>query len=272
MTKRALTVSFLLLFAGFSHVFAMNAEVKAFPSSVELSWSEVEDAVFYDIYSGEDFIIRLDNTSLSYTVEKLFSDKSYSFSIAARTEDNATLDAAFLDTKTTSWDGLYKWVNKTSKDNHGKVRSIIIRIETAYDESVGQYHNIYMKKDDGTEVKIFPLYSFDDPEAGQWVDYNASDPAAVSYKFNAERFNIAPFDPAKWRMDKVIIDYDSSSAYIQTSAMGLVFETVSGYELYIEDNRMRLSFLTEGSGIVDGFLFKNPNPGEGDAFILTRLE
>ena len=69
-----------------------------------------------------------------------------------------------------------------------------------------------------------------------------------------------------------MIDYDSSSAYIQTSALGLVFDTVTSYKLFIEDGKMKMSFTTEGSGIVGEFLFRNPNPGEGDAFILTRIE
>lgn len=272
MTKRALTVSFLLGFWGLSCISAMQAEAESFPSSVELSWSDVPDAVYYDIYSGEKFIVRLEEDNHSYTVGNLFSDKDYSFSIAARTAENETLDAAFVDTRTTSWDGIYEWINRTDKNNHGKVKSIKLRIDTDISEEVGQYHNVYMYMDDGREVKIFPLYEFGDPASGKWVDYSSSTPDAISYRLNAERFNISPFDPSKWRVDKVVIDYDSSSAYIQTSAMGLVFETVSGYELYIEDGVMKLSFYTEGSGMVDGFLFKNPNPGEGDAFILTRIE
>ena len=272
MTKRLLSVSFLLLFVVVLHAAPLSLEAIAYPSSVNLSWNEADGAVFYDIYSGEDFIVRLDSSSRCYDVKNLLSDTHYDFSIAARTSDNETLDAAFASATTTSWDGIYEWINQTDIDNHGRVRSLRIRIETAYDSSVGQYHNVYMYMEDGSEVKIFPLYSFDDPSSGEWVDYDGDSVAAVSYRLNAERFNTSPFTPGRWRVDKVVIDYDSSSAYIQTSALGLVFETVSGYELYIEDGVMKLSFYTEGTGIVNGILFKNPNPGEGDAFILTRIE
>ena len=207
-----------------------------------------------------------------FAVKSLPSETTFSFSVAARTEDNSTLDAAFLSAVTTSWDGVYEWVNRTDRDNHGKVRSIRLRIETMRDPAVGQYHAVYMYQDDGSQIRIFPLYEFDDPSSGGWVDYSSDSPAAVSYRLNAERFNTSPFKPGRWRMDRVVIDYDSSYAYIQTSAFGLVLETVSGYELFIEDGAMKMSFHTEGSGMVNGVLFKNPNPGEGDAFILTRIE
>ena len=104
------------------------------------------------------------------------------------------------------------------------------------------------------------------------MDYDDTGEAGTSYRLNAERFNTYPFNPQKWRLDKVVIDYDSSSAYIQTSALGFVFETTTECEFYIEDGAMKMSFSTEGSGIVDAALFKNPNPGEGDAFILTRID
>ncbi len=272
MTKRALTVSFLLLAAGLLAASGLEAEAEPFPSSVEISWSGVEGAAYYDIYSGENFIVRLPENERSYTVKSLPSETTFSFSVAARTEDNSTLDAAFLSAVTTSWDGVYEWVNRTDRDNHGKVRSIRLRIETMRDPAVGQYHAVYMYQDDGSQIRIFPLYEFDDPSSGGWVDYSSDSPAAVSYRLNAERFNTSPFKPGRWRMDRVVIDYDSSYAYIQTSAFGLVLETVSGYELFIEDGAMKMSFHTEGSGMVNGVLFKNPNPGEGDAFILTRIE
>ena len=261
----------LSLLAGTAAAASLCAEAEGLPTSVTLSWNSVEGAAHYDIYNGDKPVARLGSDASSYTVEKLLSDEEYTFCVATRGEGNEDIDAEWVSVSTSSWDGVYEWVNKTDKDNKGRVKGIRIRIETAYDEKVGQYHNVYMYKDDGTEVKIFPLYDFSDSSSGEWVDYNASSPAAISYRFNAERFNTSPFKPVKWRVDKVVIDYDSSSAYIQTSALGLVFETVSGYELYIEDGEMKLSFHTEGSGMVSGVLFRNPNPGEGDAFILTKI-
>ncbi len=272
MTKRALFACFLLFSAAFLAADGLDAVCTPHPSSVDFSWSGVPGAVYYDIYRGETFLARVDSSTLSYTAENLLSDTEYSFSVAARTENNTTLDAAFLDTVTGSWDGVYRWENLTDEDNRGSMRSYTLRVETETDPAVGQYHAIYMLANDGKEYRIFPLYDFGDPASGEWVEYKGKSPEAVSYRLNAERFNASVFKPSKWRVDKVVIDYDSTSAYIQTSAIGITVETVTTYRLYEEDGVMKMSFQTEGSGVVNGMLFKNPNPGEGDAFILTRIQ
>ena len=270
MTKRLLFVSFLLLFAGFSFASGLDAEAVSYPSSVFFSWEPVEGAVYYDIYEGEDFIVRLPSSELSYTVERLPSSESFSFSIAARTADNATLDASFIDAATGSWDGIYEWVNETDEDNSGKMKAYRVRVETRTDPAIGQYHAVYLLRD-GRELPIFPLYDFSDKSSGEWVDFGDKGIAGTSYRINEKLFNTTPFNPSKWRMDKVVIDYDSTCAYIQTSALGMLFDTVTTYKLYCEDGSMKMSLTTEGSGVVDSFLFRNPNPGEGDAFILTRI-
>lgn len=272
MTKKAVIACFLLFISSLIYAVELEATAEAFPTSVSFSWNPVEGAVYYDVYNGEAFLSRLDAGARAYTAVGLLSDTDYSFSIAARTSDNETIAAAFLDVETGSWDGIYEWVNMTDDDNDGKMAWLRIRVDTDYDEAVGQYHNIYMIMEDGSEVKIFPLYDFGDPASGQWEDYDGDSVAAVSYRLNAERFNTTSFTPSRWRVSRIVIDYDSSSAYIQTSALGLVVETKSWYQLYIEEGVMKMSFLTEGSGIAEMILFRNPNPGEGEAFILTRIE
>ena len=108
MTKRFFTVCFLLLLTVCLGAAAFTLETEALPSSVILTWNEVEDAVYYDIYNEDNFIVRLDSSKRSYTVKHLLSETRYDFSIAARTEDNATLAAAFADETTTIWDGLHR--------------------------------------------------------------------------------------------------------------------------------------------------------------------
>ena len=272
MTKRALIVSYLLLLAGYLYASSLTASAEGGPSSVRISWDGTDGAVYYDVYAGERFLARLDASSRSYTAGNLPSDTSFHFSVAARDGKNETLSSAFVTASTSSWDGIYEWENRTRRTNGGKVERIRMRVETVSDPEAGQYHNIYMIDESGQEVRVFPLFDFGDPDSGQWIDYGSDSPAAYAYRFENEHFNTSPFVPGRWRVDKVVIDYDSSSAYIQTSALGLVFSTKSCYELFIEDGVMKLSFLTEGSGIAGSVLFRNPNPGEGDAFILTRIE
>ncbi len=255
-----------------SFLFAsINATAEAEPSAVNFRWQAADGAVYYDLYEKNDFIIRLSSDVLSYRKNNLQSDTEYSFSIAARDEENNTLDAAFIDVRTGSWDGLYEWINKTSKDNRGKMKNLMIRVETAVDSVFGQYHKLYMIMDDGSEVQIFPLYDFGDTSSGEWVNYKDTGRAGTSYRLNADRLNTSIFSPGKWRLDSVEIGYDSGSATVQSSAFGIVADTISSYRFFIEDGTMKLEYSTIGTGVADAILFRNPNPGEGDSFILTKI-
>ena len=93
---RRIITAMLIVIAAAMPASAMEASALPFPSSVTLSWSGTEGAVHYDIYSGDDFIIRLSSGNRSYTVDRLSSDTHYDFSIAARDGENRTLDAAFV--------------------------------------------------------------------------------------------------------------------------------------------------------------------------------
>ena len=78
---------------------------------------------------------------------------------------------------------------------------------------------------EGKEYRIFPLFPFGSDMAGRWIDYDDQSPAGIAYRLNAERFNKSSFTPSRWRVDKIEIDSDSTSAYIQTSAFGISVTT-----------------------------------------------
>ena len=163
-------------------------------------------------------------------------------------------------------------INETDKDNKGRMKSLRFRLDTKVDPVYGQYHEMYLLSDDGNEYRIFPLFPFDSDISGKWIDYDDQSPAGIAYKINAERFNKSSFTPSRWRVDRIEIDSDSTSAYIQTSAFGITVMTTTSYRLYMEDGRAMMEFETTGSGIAGAVIFKNPNPGEGDAFILERIQ
>lgn len=269
---KRISVLLLILILAVSFAFAsLDAKAYAEPSAICFTWNAVEGASFYDIYNGQDFIVRLPEGTYSYRLGNLPSNTEYSFSIAARDEANNTLDASFMTVTTDSWDGIYEWINQTDDDNNGKMKSVKLRIETATDPSFGQYHLIYMIMDDGTEAKIFPLYDFDDPASGEWVDYKDDSTVGTSYRLNADRLNTSIFKPSKWRLDSVSIGYDSGKAYIQSRALGLAVDSVSSYRFFMEDGEKKMAFLTSGAGMAESILFKNPNPGEGDELIMNRI-
>lgn len=272
--KRLLVLSFSLLIL-ISSLFAdMALTGEAYPTSVILSWNEVPDSVYYDIYSGSDFIVRIEDHSTSYRVENLRSNQAYSFSVAARDTANTNLDTGFFDVTTDSWDGIYRWVNLTDKDNGGKMKSLTFRISTQVDDVYGQYYEVYIVPDEGEEFRIFPLFDFGDENAGEWHKYKEDTVAGVSYRSNAELFNTSIFKPSKWRVDRIAINSDSVEAYIETSAMGIDLITYTVFAFSFDENGNKILNLGTSSdnGMVDSFLFKNPNPDEGDDFILEKID
>ena len=263
--------AFALLLACTAAASALDAVYEAFPTSVSFSWNKVDGARYYDIYNGSTPIARISGDEDSYTAAHLLSDTEYSFCIAARDSGNNDLDAAWLDVTTTSWDGVYEWINETDDDNKGKLKSLRFRIHTKVDPVYGQYYETYLLLDDGSEYCIFPLFPFGSEDSGKWIDYDDQSRAGTAYRINAERFNKSRFTPSRWRVDRIEIDLDSTSAYIQTSAFGITVTTNTSYQLYMEDGEAMMRFETTGSGIAGSVIFKNPNPGEGDAFILKRV-
>ena len=262
----------LSLLAGTAAAASLGAEAEGLPTSVTLSWNSVEGAAHYDIYNGDKPVARLGSDASSYTVEKLLSDTEYTFCVAARGEGNEDIDAEWVSVSTSSWDGVYEWINKTDKDNKGRMKSLRFRLDTKVDPVYGQYHEMFLLSDDGNEYRIFPLFPFDSDMSGQWIDYDDQTPAGIAYRINAERFNKSSFTPSRWRVDRIEIDSDSTSAYIQTSAFGITVMTTTTYNLYMEDGQAMMTFETNGSGIAGTVIFRNPNPGEGDAFILRRIQ
>ena len=262
----------LSLLAGMAAATSLGAEAEGLPTAVTLSWNPVEGAAHYDIYNGDKPVARLGSDASSYTVKKLLSDEEYTFCVAARGEGNEDIDAEWVSVSTSSWDGVYEWVNETDKDNKGRMKSLRFRLDTKVDPVYGQYHEMFLLSDDGNEYRIFPLFPFDSDMSGQWIDYDDQTPAGIAYRINAERFNKSSFTPSRWRVDRIEIDSDSTSAYIQTSAFGITVMTTTTYNLYMEDGQAMMTFETNGSGIAGTVIFRNPNPGEGDAFILRRIQ
>ena len=270
--KRIMILLALALLTIVSAYASLDASAAAEPSAVEFEWNAVDGASFYDIYSGEEFIARLPSDARSYHHGGLDSGKEYSFSIAARDASNNTLEAAFLKAKTGWWDGIYEWRNLTDDDNRGRMRSLRVRVETAEDPVYGQHHRLYMIMDDRSEARIFPLYDFGDPKSGQWESYKGDGTAATAYRLNADRLNTSIINPSKWRLDSITLGPDHGSAHVETRAFGITADIIASYRLFVEDGIMKMEYSTAGSGAAEAILFCNPNPGEGDSFVLVRQD
>lgn len=272
--RRVLSTLAILIFLPLVLCADMNLKGEALPTEVILTWNAVDGSVYYDVYLGSEFLTRIEDGKREYRVENLDSDNEYSFSVAARDGKNADLDAGFLDISTENWDGTYKWVNETDKDNKGKMRSLTLRVLTCHDAVYGQYYEIYQVPEKSAEFKIFPLFAFGDNSAGEWHKYKENSDAGRSYKENAEIFNTSIFKPGKWRVTRIEMDKDKIVAHIETSAIGIVVSTATTYEFCVDPsgNRYILLDTIADNSMVNSFLFKNPNPGEGDEFVLREID
>lgn len=274
MFKKGFTVICLFMFAAIMLFSSdMSVDYDASPSSVSFHWAPVAGAMHYDIYKDNEFVARISDGSTSYTVERLYCSTFYSFTFASRDEQGNTLDAAWLDVTTDTWDGLYSWVNKTDKDNKGKLKHLVVRVEMKIDPVYGQYPEIWFQNDDGSENRIFPLFDFDDPDSALWHKFKEDSEAGRAYRENANRFNTTVFNPGKWKLDKVVIDTNETTAYILTSILSFELTTWSKFVFFEgEDGIKRLSLETKGEeAITNSFIFKNPNPDEDSRFILTKV-
>ena len=123
----------LSLLAGMAAAASLGAEAEGLPTSVTLSWNPVEGAAHYDIYNGDKPVARLGSDASSYTVEKLLSDEEYTFCVAARGEGNEDIDAEWVSVSTSSWDGVYEWINETDKDKFEELDQKLVKYEEITD-------------------------------------------------------------------------------------------------------------------------------------------
>lgn len=265
-------IVFLILIASSLYAGTMNAYFDASPTSISLEWESVDGATYYDIYKDNTFVARVGSETLAYEIEKLYCSTLYNISIAARDSENNTISASWLDIVTDTWNGIYTWTNLTENDNKGKLKKLRVRVEMKIDSEYGQYPEIWFQNDDGTESRIFPLFDFADPEANKWHRYKEDSIAGIAYRENASRFNTTSFNPGKWKLSRLVIDSNETTSYILTSILSFELTTWSKFVFFEEaDNVKRLSLETVGEeAIVNSFIFKNPNPGEDNRFILTR--
>lgn len=271
--KHSLSRSLFLLVFLFLPSLLFSLDVKPGPSFIDLSWDAVEDAVYYDIYIDKVFMARITDGSTSYCIRNLDYNTKYSIQFAARNEKNENLSASFADTETTNWDGTYCWLNTTDDDNDGKMKEIVFTVRTLEDPLYGQYLEINSIQD-GTDIRIFPLFNLSDPVSG-WIEYDDDSLQALCYRMNAERFNTSSIKPSRWRVSRVVMLKDEITATIETKAFGLTFSTDTTYTFEIdEDGRKVLSFSTDGAKVVTGFIFKNPNSDSksGEFILLEKQE
>ncbi len=261
---------YLLFCTALLYAASMTIEASVDVNDVSLTWSKVDGSIYYDIYRGSDFIVRLDNTTTSYTIEDERQNAEFVYVIGARDGSNKTLAASKISVKTKSFEGVYQWVNPTDKDNGGKLKDITLRLELAEDPVYGQYMKIYAQTEIG-ERCFFPIFSLESTE-WPWVEYDSDAEEAVTYRVTCEKFNSSPFTPSKFRQSRLEIHPDYVSVDVQSRALGFEVTTTSSFYFYTKDGEMFLDYSTSGSGLAKTAIFKNPVGDNPWVYTLSKIK
>lgn len=248
----------------------LDLEAECTVNTVTLTWSGVDGAIWYDIYDGGRFIVRLPSDARSYTMEHLAQDTEYRFVMGARDASNADLDAEAVRVRTGNYNGTYVWTNPTDDDNDGMLKEIVYKAQLDSDPVYGQYMRISISEG-GEEYVVFPLVEFD---AGwDWIDYDADTPTAIAYRTNCEKFNSLNVSPSRFRVQSVSMTNDRIEATIRSSAFGIGVDTVSTYEFGHDEEGRYVRFTTTGSGLAEMALFRNPtDPDNPYTYLLRNIE
>jgi hypothetical protein len=267
-TMKKTQLALLILFLPVCTLFAMELKVtKKFPNQVEISWTAEKKASFYDLYLDNESLKRLPSTCTSTSIgsneDPLASCGEYQVIVAARDGKNNTLSFVQLPFSTTSWEGRYRWINPTEKDNDGKCRELRLVV---LDEGKGV--RIFGDFDDCGLVLLFPLFDFASnyPTVGYWDE----NPIAVAYRKNATVFNTTSFFPESWKIKRMETTVSSVSTVVETIVSGMRFSTESTFRFQVSsDGKKQVVLSNRGKGIASWGMFGCPEKDSGGDFLFT---
>ena len=252
-----------------SALYATNLRFQgeATPDGAILSWAFVNEAKHYDIYVNNDFVARVDGTN-TYTLTGYDQNKALQIIIGARSEHNETLDSELVALNTSTWEGVYRWINSTSDDNDGKMKELTLKVVLKTDPQYGQYNEIWSAFN-GEWRKIFPIGELTGNYG--WLEFKGSKDIELTYRLNCERFNTTSFSPSKWKIDKIILLKNTCGVEIITKAAGFQFKSKTTYTFKVNENGKRvIEFLNIGSGLAEHGIFYDPSLSRDDPFYLVE--
>jgi len=235
--------------------------VGAYPNQLHLNWEAVSGCDYYDIYVDGKPVQRVRQTSvvLGSNEKPLESHRQYEVIVAARKTGNIDIAAAKQSYSTTGWEGRYRWINLTDKDNKGKCKELdlLVTYTEPYYTIQGMFDRPYT---------LFPLLS--DDRLNEPIPFEGESEQQKAYRANAEVFNTTNFTPSVWSVTSMEIGMDRYTVEVKTKVGALSFKTRSVYTFVLSPKgEKELHFETKGDGMASWGLFTSPNPGENGVFV-----
>ncbi len=166
------------------------------------------------------------------------------------------------------WSGRYLWVNSTTKDNGGKMKSVEFIVKETNDE---WNREIYLV-DEGVEYRLFPLILPTDASFSEWHKYKEDSAEAETFRHNNKKINTSPFTPGKWMLSEILSTDVESISEIKVSAFNLKVGVTITFSFSLDEKgKEQLTFWMETDlAMADGMFFKNPEPGSDGRFVLVK--
>lgn len=237
----------------------------AHPNQLHLAWNAVAAADYYDVYvDGKPVTrVRTESVIVGSNEEPLESHRRYEVLVAARRSGNIDIAAAKVQFETSGWEGRYRWVNLTDKDNKGKCKQLdfLVSYTKPYYTIQGLYDRPYT---------IFPLLAND--RINEEIPFEGESELQQAYRANAEVFNTTNFKPSVWSVTSIEYGIGRYTVEVRTKVGSLSFKTKSTYRFILSPKgEKELHFETKGDGLASWGLFTSPNPGQKGVFVCAFI-
>ena len=124
-------------------------------------------------------------------MQNLVSHTPYTVRVEAK-RGSSIIDSGIGEFTTSGWEGRYRWVNETKRDNRGRATSLDYRVEYVQGEYV--VYGLY----EGLWHEVFPLVQ---PwQIGEQFEFQGTRPLEIAYRHNARIFNASAINPKYWKV------------------------------------------------------------------------
>ena len=234
---------------------------KATACSIEVTWTMIEGADYYDVYLDQVAMGRVRDgwrATIGSNDDPLSSHRQYEVMVVARTRGDRELAFASAVVETGGWEGHYRWVNQTKSTNKGKATQLDFRV-SSIDGKLrieGFYDQWY---------DLFPLV--EESMIGHQFDYDGKSSFESAYRNNVQTFNTTSIKPVWWKVVSSTSTANSCTVDVRSRARGIEVVTRSTYRFVVTDEGKReLHFTTTADGIAALSIFRSPNKGEEGVF------
>lgn len=232
---------------------------KTFPNRVDVSWLPVTGADHYDLYVNRTAINRIDASQLSFAVggddSPLESETEYPILVVARDAGETVMDSVLLTAMTGSWNGTYRWENKTKKNNKGKCKAIEMEImgnQCVLITPFGRH-------------QIAPV-----PPSPAFQECPSDDEVTKTVLLLFDMFNTSSYQVDGYKVISTDRTASGITIRLELQCKGRTVPLTAVIGFGIDEGLPVIKFSCRSKGIADMVIFKNPEKQSKGIFVLRK--